>query len=273
VQASARLAGAPASDVYPYPQPQPSGNTAENYEVTQYQASIETTHLDDTCGKIAALKTREDVIFDNATKQMHGCSYSFKVKLASADEILNIIKGLDPKDLTDNTYTIKQTLDAYNNEVDILTNKRDAIEATLTKALSAYDDITKLATQTQNADVLANVINSKVSIIERLTQEKIDINNQLDQIAQQKSDQMDQLNYKSFSVNIYENKYIDWQGIGDAWKAAVQNFFSSLNGFLMQMTLGFALFLFSVASYVLYALVILLIVKYAWKYGKVIWFS
>ncbi len=131
------------------------GDDAEDFEVTEYGANIETRHLEDTCTKIADLKSREDVIFENANEYEKSCSYNFKVKHDSVDEILAIIEELDPKELNENTYTIKRLIDDYTSEVEILEKKMASIEETLNNAVSAYDNITDLATRTQDVESLA----------------------------------------------------------------------------------------------------------------------
>jgi len=88
-----------------------TGDNAEDFEVTDYSANIETRHLEDTCKQISGLKSRTDVIFENANEYDKGCSYNFKVKHSSVAEILAVIKSLDPKELNENTYTIKRLVD------------------------------------------------------------------------------------------------------------------------------------------------------------------
>ena len=254
------------------PQPTyPSGDTAENYEVTQYNAQIETTDVQNTCDSILALKAREDVIFDNSNVSDHYCSFTFKVKQASTEEILAFIETFDPRDLSDNTYTIKQQIDDYTSEVDVLQKKRAAIDATLSSALSAYDDITHLATQTQNADALAKIISSRVETIQQMTQERININDQLDRLARAKADQLDRLEYTYFGVNVQENKYVDWQGLGDSWKAAIKSFVYGLNKLVQDVTINLVLLVLLIAQWVLYAVIVLVVAKYGWKLAKYIW--
>jgi len=153
-----------------------TGDNAEDFEVTDYSANIETRHLEDTCKQISGLKSREDVIFENSNEYEKGCNYSFKVKHGSVEEILDLIKTLDPKDLSENKYTIKRLVDDYTSEVEILEKKIASIEKTLADAVKAYDDVTRLATQTQNVESLAKIIDSKIGIIERLTEVRININ-------------------------------------------------------------------------------------------------
>src|SRR3989344_8282605 len=189
------------------PTPGTVGNNAEEFEVTDYNALIETRDIQKTCATIIGLKSLKHVIFENSQESDKNCNYTFKVEHARAAEILAVIKDLQPKNLSENIYTIKSQLDDFTNQTEILIKKRASIDETLQKALGAYDQITALAIKTQDASSLAKIIDSKVQIIERLTQERININQQLDYLARAKADQMDKLEYTFFNVNVYENKY------------------------------------------------------------------
>ncbi len=254
------------------PQPSSTGDTAEEFEVTQYDASIETRRLDETCAAVSALKERDDVIFESANAYDRGCNYIFKVKHASADEILGIIRNLNPKELSENTYTIKNQVDDYTNEVEVLTKKRASIDETLSSALIAYNEITRLATNTQNADALAKIIDSKIGIIERLTQERININEQLDRLARAKAEALDRLDYTMFTVSVYENKFVDTEDLKDSWKQVVKSFVRQFNTVLQEVTFGLLVILLLVAQWALYALIALLATKYGWQLAKYIWF-
>lgn len=261
-----------AGSLPPYT-PSPSGDTAEEYEVTQYSARIETRHLQDTCDTVLALKAREDVIFEQANTYERGCSFTFKVKHDSVEEVLALVEQLDPRELSENTYTIKRQVDDFTNEEEVLQKKSASIDATLSGALSAYDDITRLATQTQNADALAKIIDSRVQIIERLTQERININEQLDRLSRAKADQLDRLAYTYFNVNVYEDKFVDGRQLADSWKEAVKAFVNNLNGIVQSLTINLVLLILFIAQWLLYALIALLIAKYGWKVGKYLWFK
>jgi hypothetical protein len=103
---------------------QTSEITAENYEVSEFTATIETHDLDRVCGTtIPSLKPKEYVVFENSNTYAHGCSVRFKVKHDHVTEILAFIKALNPRDITDNTYTIKQQIDDFTSQEDIL-NRR-----------------------------------------------------------------------------------------------------------------------------------------------------
>ena len=75
-----------------------TGSDAENFEITEYSGYIETTDAAGPCSEIANLKSRDHVIFENATKQEKSCHYRFKVKRENVEEVLAVIKKLNPKE-------------------------------------------------------------------------------------------------------------------------------------------------------------------------------
>lgn len=265
---------ATASDGYVPPRPTPGGTTgddAEDYEVTSYQATIETRDLEDTCGQVSALKAKDYVIFEQANEYDQSCRYVFKVKVDKADEILAVIQGLDPRDLTKNTQTIKKLVEDFTSQLDILEKKSESIEGTLDDALEAYDEISDLARRTGNADSLADVIDSKIKILERLTNERINVNAQIERLSRAKAEQLDRLKYTYFSVNVYETKFIDGEQLADSWKAAVKEFVRDVNTVLQDISVRLVALLFLLLQYAIYLLLIVVIAKYGWRLVKKIW--
>lgn len=248
-----------------------TGNDAEAFEITDYNATIETTTLEETCEAITSLKAKTYVIFERSNSYDRGCSHTFKVEHTRVPEILAVIKDLDPRELSENTQTIKQQINDFTSQEEILAKKLVAIDETLKTALAAYDEITVIATRSQDAGSLAKIIDSKVGIIERLTQERININQQLDYVARAKGDQLDRLDYTYFNVYVYENKYIDGKNIADSWKQALRNFVSNTNFTIQQITIGLIGFVLIAFQYILYALILLVIVKYGWRFVKGFW--
>lgn len=247
------------------------GDNAEAFEVTEYNASIETRRLQETCNQVVGLKSRADVIFERADQYEKSCNYYFKVKKDSVSDILNIIKGLNPKELNESTYTIKRQIDDYTSEMDILKKKMSSIEETLTNAVNAYDDITKLATRTQDVESLAKIIDSKINIIERLTQERINASAQLERLQRSKAEQLDRMEYTYFNVNVIENKFIDWKNLNDSWRAEIKSFVYDVNKVVQDITINLVLLLFVVLQYIIYLLIAMVIAKYGWLLAKRIW--
>jgi hypothetical protein len=248
-----------------------TGDQAEAFEVTDYSATIETRELSKTCASVTRLKVREDVIFENSNESDRACGYTFKVKKDKVNEILTIIKNMDPKELSENTFTIKNIVDDYTGELEILEKKLSSIDETLQKAVSAYNDITELATKVQDIESLAKIIDSKINIIERLTQERININSQIERLQRSKTEQLDRIDYAYFYVNVIENKFIDRESIKDSWKTAVKEFISNVNQSLQNITVGLVALLLLVLQYAIYLLILIVIAKYGWQMVKYIW--
>ncbi|MDO8620151.1 MAG: hypothetical protein Q7R64_02280 [bacterium] len=248
-----------------------TGNDAEAYEVTDYSARFESRKVEKTCATIKEWKTLSYVIFENASESDEQCYYTFKVEHSRVEEVLAKVKALNPKDLTQNTSTIKQQIEDFTSRSEILKKKRDALEKTLESALRAYDEITALATRTQNADALAKIIDSKVGIIERLTQERININAELDALALIKERELDRLTYTYFNISVYKNTFFDGERLADSWKEVLKDFVQTVNVVLQSITVGLLGFIVWLLPILLYAFLVLVIVKYVWRGVKRVW--
>lgn len=248
-----------------------TGNNAEDFEVKEYYALIETRKLDDDCAKINSLKARADVIFENVNSYDKGCDFIFKVKKETVVEILEIIKSLEPKELQEKTFTIKNQIEDFTGEINILNKKLASIDETLNVAVAAYNEVTRLATTTRDVESLAKIIDSKINLIERLTSERLQVSNRLEEINRTKTIQLDRVNYIYFNVKIYENKFIDWENLKDSWKAATQEFIRDLNQIAQNLSINLASILFYVFEILIYCFLFFVIAKYVWKLAKYIW--
>ncbi len=248
-----------------------AGGNAEDYEVTDYNATIETRKLDETCAAFTELKAKDYVVFENSNKYDTGCSYSFKVEHAHVQEVLAWVKDLDPRYLNENSYTIKKQVDDYTSEEDILKKKLAEIDDTLRSATAAYDQVTRLATQTQDASSLAQIIQSRIQIIQQLTQEKLNVSAQLERLSRAKADSLDHLDYTYFNVNVSESKYINGDAIKDSWKQSLRDVVHVINGAVQGVTINLIALFFLVLQYALYGLILLVIAKYGWMYAVKIW--
>jgi len=256
----------------PYPQPGGTiGGDAEDFEVTEYNATIETRDRDTACVVITDLKKFQYVVFENANEYDKGCNFTFKVEHAYVAELLAVIEDLNPKDISENVYTIQRQIENVTSEAEILQNKLDSINQTLKDALSAYDEVTELATRTQDVSSLTKIIDSKIDIISRLTQERINISAQLERLERSKAQQLDRLVYTYFNVSVYENKFVDGTTIKESWKRAVQGAVSDINRAIQDISVNLLAFLFTLIQYVIYLFIIVFTAKYLWKAVKGIW--
>jgi hypothetical protein len=143
----------------------------------------------------------------------------------------------------------------------------------MAKALAAYDEISVIATRVQDASSLAKIIDSKINLIERLAQARININSQLDTISRSKAEQLDRLDYTYFHVNVSENKFIDGKNLKTSWELALKEFVRNTNQTLQDITINLVGLLLLVIQYLIYLLILLVVAKYGWKFAKRLWFK
>jgi len=112
------------SPIPPYPGGS-IGDNAEEFEVTEYFATIETRTLGRICQTVSGLKTKDYVIFENSSEYDKGCSYTYKVRHENVGEILGVLESLNPKELNENTYTIQKILEDFTSQEEIFPNSQD----------------------------------------------------------------------------------------------------------------------------------------------------
>ena len=247
------------------------GGDAEKFEATDYSVTVESNNRDYECDLIRELKSRSYVVFENASETDTSCNYTFKVEHEHVEEILSVLKDLSPKDLVENTYTLQRQIEDFTSSEDILKKKLLVIEETMDSAIRAYDDITELATKTQNVESLAKIIDSRLGMIERLTNERLSINQELEYLRRTKESELDKLDYTRFYVSVYENKIIDAESLSDSWKAAVKKFVSDVNRAIQNATINLLSVLVTLIPYLFFLVIGLFAVKYGLKYVRNVW--
>ncbi|MCF7844995.1 MAG: hypothetical protein K9M03_04170 [Kiritimatiellales bacterium] len=247
------------------------GDDAEDFEVKEYNATIKTRNKEDACADFADLKQKEYIVFEHANEYERGCSYTFKVEHAQVQGVLDLIEGFDPDDFSESTYTIKRSVEHVTSEMEILEQKLKSVNTTLENALEAYDEISRIATNTRDAESLASIIDSKVRLIERMTQEQININERMSRLERNMQQQMERLDYTYFYVSVREDKYVDIDNLQNSWKNAVQSFVHETNAIAQAISIGVITFVLTLVQYVLYFFILLFVAKFGWKYAKAVW--
>lgn len=263
---------APRIGYPPIPEPGFStGDDAEDYEVKTFNATIKTRKLDETCSQISALKKREDVIFETANVGEESCNFRFKVKKAAEAEIVAFVENLKPENFNENVQSIKRTIESFDKQLEILENKLESVEDTLEKSKIAYDEVAVLATRKSDVETLAKVIDDKLNLINRLTNERIQVKQQIDRYLQNKADSLDKLNFSFFNINVFKDLIFDWKQIKDSWrfemKAFVQNFNDVVQGISLSLVTYFVRFL----QVALYFFLSVFLLKFVWVATKRIW--
>ncbi len=255
----------------PEPGQPTTGDTAEDFEIREHNGTIHTRELEETCKEIAKLKALDYVVFENANEGENSCYYNFKVKIEQENEILAMVKALDPERFNTQIQTIKRIVDDYDSELDILNKKLESIETTLADAQNTYDELQKLATAKEDVESLATIIDSKLNLIDRLTQQRIEIRTEIDQFNKAKSEQLDRLNYAYFNLNIYEDLYIDIERIKKTWQSEIKAFVRNVNDMLQNLTVNLVEYVLNFLLVSIYFFISLGLLKIVWVVTKKIW--
>ncbi len=246
------------------PEPQPivaPGTDAESYEVQDYFVSIETGNGERDCNTLESLKSREDVIFESINESLYGCNVVFKVKKDAVESVLSFLEEMNPREVSQTTYTIKREVSQIETQMDILKTKLEALNSALEDALASFAAVEAAARQSGDVASLAQVTESKISAIERINASRLEVTTELDRLERAKAETLDRMEYVYFSVNVYENEWVRGSDIKDSWVAAVQQLIRDLNGFLQDLSIGFVQFVLLVLKYTLYASVLYIIAR------------
>jgi len=248
-----------------------AGVDAEDFETRDYNASIKTDKLAQTCATIENLKPLPHVIFNFANESKTSCTYRFKVANDQAESVLTTIKELDPETLNQNIHTIKKQIENKLSQRDILERNLISTEQVLNEALVSYDNLLTVATVERNASALATSIKNKIALIDQLKQRREQTRQQIDQLNRQLADQQDRLDYTYFSVSIYEWKYFSHESIKNSWQQEIKQLVNSANDVLQKLTLGLLSFMLYVALFAVYIIIALVIIRLGWRIVKAIW--
>ncbi len=262
---------APEMDIMPIPPLGPTGKNAEDYETREYSATFEKNNIDKTCKKFEDLKPLDYVVFENASKNDTYCSYRFKVELEHEKEIISLIESLDPKDFNANTFTIERSITNNENEIKILKKKLEMLDALLENAQTKYAALRN----TGDTTALVQAINNEINLIERITNQKLNVQAQIDRLTNSTGIQKERIDYSQFSISVQERKFINLTQIGESWKIALERFINEISNALQQLTIGLLLFVIKLAKFVIFLSVTVLAVtttaKFLWKIIKRIW--
>jgi hypothetical protein len=244
------------------------GKNAEKYEHTGYSAQYETKHLTELCEEIEGLKPLEYVIFDSMNQGDQYCSYAFRAENDRADEIVAKLKSWDPEHWNVNVYTVAQSIENSQDTTESLERRLELIESTLAEADRSYNKLIALATDSNKVGDLTSIINSKLSMIERLSNEKLSLQEQIKNMTGGVDDQLDDVAYTHFDVSVSKIVLVDWDRMGEQWRALISQTVADLN-----YTLGLILFSIPVMmlNIVFYGLMITIGVLSLVYLGRFLW--
>ena len=263
------------SSIAPIPPYADGGTDAEEYERRDYNAHYETRKFEETCTTIADLKPLEYVVFDHSNKNEDWCNYAFRVDVEHEEEVVAILKGLDPRDFNVNTSTLERGIEYNESELAMQKRRLESTTQTLNQAEIAFNNLIAQATREGDTATLSEVINNKISTIDRLTQQILNAQERVDRLTKNLGEQTEQIEYAHFNVSVSKVTFIDGERFADKWKQEVQQIFVKINDTILALTIGLVAFVLAAIEFVIFGALLVLggvvFTKIAWEVIKKIW--
>ena len=255
------------------PVPAPDGYTAnlESYETTSYSVTARSNQFDTLCDALNNLKADNSIHFKSLNVSLNNCNAQFFVEEGKVDAVLAQFTSYGDVTIDRTTASVTRHKEQIESQASIVRAQLETVEATLTEAQTAYDEIIALARSERDAAALNRAIQNKLQQIDSLSNRKIALTSQLDSYAQQAADLEERLGVVEFYANF--NRLTPTQ-VGQheqqwsqAWKQLGNQFTMTLIG----LTVTFGIFLLYIVQYGVYLLVLLVVARFGWKLLQRIW--
>lgn len=263
------------SSIAPIPPYADGGEEAEDYERRDYNAYYETRKFEETCAAVSGLKPLEYVVFDHSNKSEDWCNYTFRVDIEHEEEVIVMLKDLDPRDFNINTSTLERGIEYNESELAMQQRRLESTTQTLNQAEAAFNSLITQATREGDTATLSEVINNKISTIDRLTQQLLNTQERIGRLSQDLGEQVDQIEYAHFNVSVSKTIFVNGEQLKDEWKQNVQQVFIKVNATLLALTLGLITFILTAIKFIIFGALLVLgltvFAKVAWVVIQRIW--
>lgn len=243
----------------------------EDYETTDYNVSGRLSDLSSACSVLGTLKARDDVHFKRLSQNKNNCSAYFFVEEASTADVvtqLGSIKGVDISSLTESV-TRRRT--EIKNQTTIVQEQLNSVERTLDEAKVQYDYIAEVARESTDAAALTEAIRDKLQIIDDLTERRIMLTSQLQQLNQQGVDLEERIGMVAFNVSLTRTFVVDSDRFTREWEAAWRELRDQFTSVLIGVTAYLGIFLLWVVQLTVYGLILVVLARFLWKLVRKIW--
>lgn len=262
----------------PYPLPNPSPTPIENYtsnleryETTQYNVKARTKQFDELCNAVKQLKADNEINFKQITESLNNCQANFFVSKNKTEAVLATLNSYSGVEINLNTESVTRYRSQLQSQTNILQQQLSSIERSLNAAETQFSEIAELAKNQKDVATLSQTIREKINMVEMLTQQKINLTNQLDNIYRQSAELEERIDVVEFYVNVNRSYPIFLNKDSKKWETAKENLKDTFTDTMIGLTTTFVTFLLWILRLSIYLLVVLIVVRGVWKFINVIW--
>ncbi len=231
------------------------------FEIKNYEIKYKTNETLYLQNKIKELKKKNFVIFDRYDESKQNSQYVIKVKRENFEEVLEFLKELSPVKIHLFVENIKKSIDSTIDREKLLSDKLRKIEVILNDAIESYSSLLKLAKEQNNIESLTKLIDLKINTLNKLSNEKNAILEQINYIKKNRKELFDKVNFVIFRISIEEFLYLDIIELKNSWQYEVKNLVSTLNNLAQNLSVKFLIFVVNVIKFMVYFIFVLLLLK------------
>ncbi len=248
-----------------------SGREAEKFEIREYTGRIRTRHLARDCAQIIALKEKPEVIFEASDQSEESCYFRFKAEKDKAEPIVALIEAMDPEHLNASSQSIQGAIQDYERDLEIMRKGLNEAEITLKSSMDQYEALGDLATKKGDLQTLSRVVAEKLKLVQKLNQNRLDLEKEIDHLKWQQDSEEDRLEYVFFNLTLNKNTILDWERIEQSWKAQMKSLATNANSVFQGLTVGLAILAMRVLQGAIYLLLGIGALKGLWLGCRRLW--
>ncbi len=243
----------------------------ESYETTNYSVNVNTKQFDEVCNSLLTLKDDPGIHFKTINSSLNNCRAVFYVAEEKANTVLSTLTSFKGVEVDRNTESVTKHRAVLQNQTNILQQQLASVENSLNAAETQFNEIAEFARGANDAATLSLTIREKISLVENLTQQKISLVSQLNQLHQQATDLEERLNVVAFSVNVNRSYPIYINKQNQKWENAWEDLKDEFTNTGINLTVIFGVFLLRALQAIIYGVVIIFVIRTFWKFAKMLW--
>ena len=270
---SGRMSDSVPSVYVPPPTPTQNGYTSglEQFETTTYTVFGRTKDFDLLCTTMAELKLDPNIHFKSLNVSTNHCRATLYVaenEVAAVLESLTKFRGIEYQRITESITRHKQQIESQTN---VLQQQLASVNRSLSLAETEFDALATIARENNDANALSQAIRYKIDNIDSLTQRKINLTSQLNNLYQQAADLEERLKVVEFNVSVNRANPISVGKYERLWENAWDELTDTFHKTLIGLTAFFGIFLLWTLRISLYLLILIVMVRALTKFAKLLW--
>lgn len=260
------------SPSYLEPSPEPGYvPNLEQYETARYSVSARTKQFDELCDALSTLKSNPKIHFKNLNESLNNCYATFYVNKDTAASVLGTFTAFSGVEINHGVESVTRHREQLQDQAGILKQQLASVERTLADAETQFNEIADFARQNKDAVTLSQAIREKLSNIDTLTQRKINLTSQLNNIYQQSADLAERIHVVQFDVSVTRSYPIYLNQDSQKWEVAWKNLKDNYTDTLIGLTAFFGIFLLWTLRITIYLVVLIIVVRVIWKFVNKLW--